>query len=359
VWSGAPPAAWTAASAHSWLGASALPLATAQSAASSAAHQSALQAEYLRVLATQWPYASSYVSAAALSAALAAQRDVWGTSLGARPDAALQMQLAVLTRPELFGLAAQPSHLQPQQIQPQTAVAASLPLGALAPSPLPPQPPANAPPAPPAQLDRLLNSRRVFQCPVCSKRLCRKTALQVHMRIHTGERPFFCKLCPRRYVSRQALKYHEDAHKRMDRQTKPEAAGAVAVVGAPANKTSDDAALTHGTKAGAKEEEEDEEDEEDEDEDEDEDEEDDEEEEDDGADEAGQEADQVGKTAPAADNAVARAKRASGSVGDAPAATEGEKQGDAVGAAEDWSSEEGEEVEQGDESKDKRKDGSS
>ena len=37
---------------------------------------------------------------------------------------------------------------------------------------------------------------RAYPCPMCGKLFFRRGALEVHMRIHTGDRPYKCDLCP-------------------------------------------------------------------------------------------------------------------------------------------------------------------
>ncbi|XP_012154977.1 zinc finger and SCAN domain-containing protein 12 isoform X2 [Ceratitis capitata] len=51
-----------------------------------------------------------------------------------------------------------------------------------------------------------------FSCSVCNKRFTEKSALNVHMRLHTGEMPFSCNICEKRFRIRGHLTYHLKLH---------------------------------------------------------------------------------------------------------------------------------------------------
>jgi KRAB domain-containing zinc finger protein len=53
---------------------------------------------------------------------------------------------------------------------------------------------------------------RKHECPYCKKRFKLKGEMNIHIRIHTGEKPFKCQLCDRSYVQKHCLKKHLQDH---------------------------------------------------------------------------------------------------------------------------------------------------
>ena len=51
------------------------------------------------------------------------------------------------------------------------------------------------------------------ECAICHRILSCKSALQMHYRVHTGERPFKCKICGRAFTTKGNLKTHMGVHR--------------------------------------------------------------------------------------------------------------------------------------------------
>jgi len=69
-----------------------------------------------------------------------------------------------------------------------------------------------------AKLESLVNNADTKlsdpnECVLCHRVLSCKSALQMHYRIHTGERPFKCKICNRSFTTKGNLKTHMGVHR--------------------------------------------------------------------------------------------------------------------------------------------------
>lgn len=69
-----------------------------------------------------------------------------------------------------------------------------------------------------AKLESLVNNAETKlsdpnECVLCHRVLSCKSALQMHYRIHTGERPFKCKICNRSFTTKGNLKTHMGVHR--------------------------------------------------------------------------------------------------------------------------------------------------
>ncbi|EDW94461.1 zinc finger protein 333 [Drosophila yakuba] len=53
---------------------------------------------------------------------------------------------------------------------------------------------------------------RPFRCQQCKQTFAQKINLQIHMRVHTGERPYKCSQCPRSFAQKGNLQSHTRCH---------------------------------------------------------------------------------------------------------------------------------------------------
>lgn len=59
---------------------------------------------------------------------------------------------------------------------------------------------------------KLHKGEKIHSCPFCGKRFSRADLLKSHKRTHTGERPFSCNLCSKTYAHPSQLRIHKRLH---------------------------------------------------------------------------------------------------------------------------------------------------
>ena len=61
-------------------------------------------------------------------------------------------------------------------------------------------------------INTTLVGKSLFPCRYCGKVFGSDSALQIHVRSHTGERPYKCNICGNRFTTKGNLKVHFQRH---------------------------------------------------------------------------------------------------------------------------------------------------
>ena len=53
-----------------------------------------------------------------------------------------------------------------------------------------------------------------YKCSDCNKTFTAPCKLEVHKRVHSGERPYSCHICPQAFKAKQKLNNHLESHRK-------------------------------------------------------------------------------------------------------------------------------------------------